>query len=129
MFTDMVGYTALMQEDEAVALAKRDKYAAVLHEQHAAAGGRIIQYLGDGSLSIFDSALDAVRCAVEVQRALSQDLEVPVRIGIHVGDVMVEPTGIIGDAVNIASRIESFGFPGGVTISDSVHDQPVSIHI
>jgi predicted ATPase len=123
MFTDMVGYTALMQEDEAVALAKRDKYAAVLHEQHAAAGGRIIQYLGDGSLSIFDSALDAVRCAVEAQRAFSRDLEVPVRIGIHVGDVMVEPTGIVGDAVNIASRIESFGFPGGVTISDSVHDQ------
>jgi predicted ATPase len=123
MFTDMVGFTALMQEDEALALAKRNKYAAVLHEQHDAGGGRIVQYLGDGSLSIFDSALDAVRCAVEAQRAFGRALEVPVRIGIHVGDVMVEPSGIVGDAVNIASRIESFGFPGGVTISDSVHDQ------
>jgi predicted ATPase len=123
MFTDMVGFTALMQEDEAAALARRDKYAAVLHEQHKATGGRIVQYLGDGSLSIFDSALDAVRCAVEAQRAFSQAPEVPVRIGIHAGEVMVEPTGIVGDAVNVASRIESFGFPGGVTVSDSVHDQ------
>ena len=123
MFTDMVGYTALMQQDEAVALAKRDRYAAVLKEQHSAAGGRIVQYLGDGSLSIFDSALEAVRCAVELQRALRRAPEVPVRIGIHVGDVLVEATGIVGDAVNIASRIESFGFPGGVTVSDSVHDQ------
>jgi hypothetical protein len=123
MFTDMVGYTALMQEDEAVAVAKRHRYATVLDEQHSASGGRIVQYLGDGSLSIFNSALDAVRCAVEAQRAFAEDLEVPVRIGIHLGEVIVESTGIIGDTVNIASRIESFGLPGSVMVSDSVHDQ------
>ena len=123
MFTDMVGFTALMQEDEAIAIAKRDRYAAVLRQEHAAAGGRIVQYLGDGSLSIFNSALDAVRCAAAAQRAFSHAVEVPVRIGIHVGEVIVEPTGIVGDAVNIASRIESFGYPGGVMVSESVHDQ------
>jgi predicted ATPase len=123
MFTDMVGFTALMQDDEALAIAKRDRYAAVLRQEHEAAGGRIVQHLGDGTLSIFNSALDAVRCAVAAQLAFGQAVQVPVRIGIHVGEVIVEPTGIVGDAVNIASRIESFGYPGGVVVSESVRDQ------
>jgi hypothetical protein len=61
--------------------------------------------------------------AIEIQKELRQPPDVPVRIGLHVGNVIVEPTGLIGDAVNIASRIESFGVPGGVLVSDSVHDQ------
>lgn len=123
MFTDIEGFTALMQADEELALAKRAKYVDVLTEQHKTFGGTIVQYFGDGSLSMFSNSVDAVACAVEVQRAFRMPLEVPVRIGIHVGNVVVEPTGIIGDAVNIASRIESFGFPGAVMISDSVEDQ------
>ena len=123
MFADMVGFTALMQEDEHLALQARAKYAGVLNAQHAAFGGRIVQYYGDGALTIFPNSLDAVRCAIEIQKELSQPPDVPARIGIHVGNVIVEPTGLIGDAVNIASRIESFGVPGGVLVSDSVHDQ------
>ena len=123
MFADMVGFTALMQEDEQLALQARARYASVLNGQHEAFGGRIVQYYGDGALTIFPNSLDAVRCAIEIQKELRRPPDVPVRIGIHVGNVIVEPTGLIGDAVNIASRIESFGVAGGVLVSDSVHDQ------
>jgi class 3 adenylate cyclase len=123
MFADMVGFTALMQENEQLGLETRAKYAEVLEAQHEAFAGRIVQYYGDGALTIFPNSVDAVLCAVEIQKEFSQPLEVPVRIGIHVGNVIIEPTGLLGDSVNIASRIESFGVPGGVLVSDSVHDQ------
>ncbi|MDP9235564.1 MAG: tetratricopeptide repeat protein [Actinomycetota bacterium] len=123
MFADIVGYTALMQEDEHLGLQTRAKYASVIEAQHEAFGGRIVQYYGDGALTMFPNSVDAVLCAIQIQKELSQPLEVSVRIGIHVGNVIVEPTGLIGDAVNIASRIESFAIPGGVLVSDSVHDQ------
>ncbi|MEP6665382.1 MAG: adenylate/guanylate cyclase domain-containing protein [Nocardioidaceae bacterium] len=123
MFTDMQGFTALMQSDEELALAKREKYKRILEEQHEAFDGTIVQFLGDGSLSTFPNSVDAVACAIAVQKAFREPLEVPVRIGIHVGNVIVEPTGVVGDAVNIASRIESFGSPGAVMVSDSVQDQ------
>ncbi|MDP9226886.1 MAG: tetratricopeptide repeat protein, partial [Actinomycetota bacterium] len=95
----------------------------VLEAQHEAFAGTIVQYYGDGALTIFPNSVDAVLCAIEIQKELGQPLVVPVRIGIHVGNVIVEPTGLIGDSVNVASRIESFGIPGGVLVSDSVHDQ------
>jgi predicted ATPase/class 3 adenylate cyclase len=123
MFTDIEGFTAMMQADEELALATRARYVDVLTEQHEAFGGTIVQYFGDGSLSIFPNSVDAVACAVAAQQAFRTPLEVPVRVGVHTGNVIVEPNGIIGDAVNIASRIESFGFPGAVMISDSVQDQ------
>ena len=123
MFTDIEGFTAAMQTDESAAMAGREKYVAVLEKQHRVFGGEIAQFFGDGALSRFANSTDAVDCAVAIQRDLRAVPEVPVRIGIHVGHVMVEPTGLIGDAVNIASRIESFGLPGAVLISDSVEDQ------
>ena len=123
MFTDMEGFTALMQSDEDLALVKRDRYTGVLEELHEVFGGTIVQFFGDGSLSTFPNSVDAVECAVAIQKAFQEPVEVPVRIGIHVGHVLVQPTGLVGDAVNIASRIESFGFPGAVMISDSVRDQ------
>jgi predicted ATPase/class 3 adenylate cyclase len=123
MFADIVGYTALMQEDEQLGIETRAKYLNVLETQHEAFGGTIVQYYGDGALTMFPNSVDAVRCAIEIQKGFRQPVTVPVRIGIHVGNVIVEPTGLIGDAVNIASRIESFGVPGGVLISDSVLDQ------
>ena len=123
MFTDIEGFTALMQSDEDLALAKRDKYRSVLEEKHEAFGGTIARLLGDGSLSTFSNSVDAVACAVAIQQAFREPLEVPVRIGIHVGNVMIDVMGVDGDAVNVASRIESFGFPGAVMVSDSVQDQ------
>lgn len=123
MFTDIEGFTASLQTDEHAAMAGRDKYVAVLEEHHQAFGGEIAQFFGDGALSRFSNSVDAVNCAVAIQKDLRAQPEVPVRIGIHVGHVMVEPTGLIGDAVNIASRIESFGLAGAVLVSDSVEDQ------
>jgi len=122
MFTDMVGYTALMQADERMALTKRDHYLGALESHHGAFGGTIVQRLGDGSMSMFPSSLAAVHAAVAIQRELAAD-EVPARIGVHVGEVIVEPERLTGDAVNIAARIESFAVPGGVMLSDSAYDQ------
>jgi class 3 adenylate cyclase len=122
MFTDVVGYTALMQADERRAVEKRDQYVAALEHQHEAAGGTIVQRLGDGSLSMFPSALAAVQAAVAMQRELAS-ADVPVRIGIHVGDVLIEPERLTGDAVNVAARVESFAIPGSVFVSDTVYEQ------
>ena len=122
MFTDMVGYTALMQTDERLALEKRDRYVRALENHHGAFGGRIVQRLGDGSMSMFPSSLAAVRAAVAIQRELSAQ-DVLVRIGVHVGEVIVEPERLTGEAVNIAARIESFAVAGGVMLSDSAYDQ------
>jgi len=122
MFTDMVGYTALMQTDERLALEKRDRYVRALENHHAACGGTIVQRLGDGSMSMFPSSLAAVHAAVAIQRELSAE-DVLVRIGVHVGEVIVEPERLTGEAVNIAARIESFAVAGGVMLSDSAYDQ------
>jgi predicted ATPase/class 3 adenylate cyclase len=121
-FTDMVGYTALLQADERVGVDKRDRYWAALDRQHEAFGGAIVQRLGDGSVSMFPSCLAAVHAAVAIQRELTAH-DVPVRIGIHQGEVIVEPERLTGDAVNIAARIESFAVPGGVMLSDSAFEQ------
>ena len=125
MFTDMVGYTALLQADERVGLGKRDRYWWALERQHAAFGGTIVQRLGDGSMSMFPTALAAVSAGVEIQRELLAQ-EVSARIGIHIGEVIVEPERLTGAAVNIASRIESFAVPGAVMLSDSAHEQVAS---
>ena len=122
MFTDMVGYTALLQADERLGLDKRDRYMSALESHHDAFGGTIVQRLGDGSMSMFPSSLAAVLAAVAIQQELAAQ-EVPVRIGVHVGEVVVEPERLTGVAVNIAARIESFAVPGGVMLSDSAYDQ------
>ena len=122
MFTDMVGYTALIQADERLGLDKRDRYMRALESHHDAFGGTIVQRLGDGSMSMFPSSLAAVLAAVAIQRELAAQ-DVPVRVGVHVGEVIVEPERLTGEAVNIAARIESFAEPGGVMLSDSVYDQ------
>jgi Adenylate and Guanylate cyclase catalytic domain len=122
MFSDMVGYTALMQADESAALDKRKRYWRALEAHHEAFGGTVVQRLGDGSMSMFSSSLAAVQAAVGIQCELSGQ-DVPVRLGIHVGEVIVEDERLTGEAVNIAARIESFAIPGGVMLSDSAHDQ------
>ncbi len=121
VFTDMVGYTALMHADEEQAVERRDRYWRAVDRQHQAFGGTIVQRLGDGSMSMFPSSLAAVQATVEIQRELAVS-EIPVRIGIHVGEVTLDRERLTGEAVNIASRIESFAVPGGVMLSDSAYD-------
>jgi TolB-like protein/class 3 adenylate cyclase/Tfp pilus assembly protein PilF len=123
MFTDMVGYTALLQEDERRARESRSRQRAVLEESIPRHDGRILEVHGDGTLSIFPSAVQAVHSAVEIQRKLAQEPRVPLRIGIHSGDVIHDEDGVFGDGVNVASRIQSLASPGGVLISAKVFDE------
>lgn len=123
LFADMTGYTALMQENEQLAREKRVRLKQVLESVIAAHHGKILQYYGDGSLSIFSSAIDSVRAAVALQYSLRQQPRVDIRIGIHTGDVMIEEETIYGDGVNLASRIESLAVPGSVFISEKVYDE------
>jgi LuxR family maltose regulon positive regulatory protein len=123
MFTDIVGYTALMQQNEKKAIQARNKHRSVFNSITKKYNGKILQYYGDGTLSIFDSAIEAVKCSIEMQLSLQKEPSIPVRIGIHSGDIIFNEEEIIGDSVNVASRIESLSIPGSVFISDKVYDE------
>ncbi len=123
MFADMVGYTRLMQEDEQHAKYLRDRQREVVDDCILKHRGHVMQYYGDGTLSMFGSALDAVNCAREIQLELKNEPKVPLRIGIHIGDVVYDDEGIYGDAVNIAARVQGLGTPGSVMISGKVFDE------
>ncbi len=123
MFTDMVGYTALMQENEQKAREKRDRHRAVLQESVREHQGKILQYYGDGTLIIFGSAIKAVNAAVDIQTELQIEPKIPLRVGIHTGDIVYSDDGIFGDGVNVASRIEGLSVSGSVLISEKVHDE------
>jgi len=112
-----------MQENEQRAKLLRDRQRRILQQIIPAYNGRIIQYYGDGSLSLFDSAIDAVLCSTEIQKALQKEPQVPLRIGIHTGDVVYDDEGAYGDSVNLASRIEALAAPGSVLVSDKVFDE------
>lgn len=122
MFTDIAGYTAMMQENEAKAVEIRTRHREVFERLHELHRGQIIQYYGDGTLSIFDSAVDAAACAVAMQLEFRKGVKVPLRIGIHTGDIMVSETEVIGDGVNVASRVESLAVPGSVLVSENLFD-------
>ncbi len=122
MFTDIVGYTSLMSSDEERALKilqlTRDTLRPIIKQFR----GEWIKEMGDGSLSSFTSALDAVSCALEIQQALKDNPDFNIRIGIHVGDVVISKKDVFGAGVNIASRIESLAAPGSTCISDTVYE-------
>jgi adenylate cyclase len=129
MFTDMVGYTAAAQVDEAATLALRREQENLIRPVLAAYRGREVKSTGDGFLVAFESALKAIECAIGIQRRLHEHNEetgvtpIRLRIGIHLGDVEEQGTDIFGDAVNIASRIEPAAEPGGICISGAVYEQ------
>jgi len=123
MFTDIFGFTSLMEKDEADAMEKKRVYKEVLHQFHKQYNGEIIKDMGDGSLSVFTNSVDAVWCAIEMQKALRAPMPIPVRMGIHTGNVLFQEGDVMGDAVNIASRMESFAVPGSVFISGKVFDE------
>ncbi|MBK7678124.1 MAG: adenylate/guanylate cyclase domain-containing protein [Chitinophagaceae bacterium] len=102
---------------------KHRRLKEVLETSVSACHGRILQYYGDGALSIFNSAIDGVNCAVKIQQALQQEPKVDLRIGIHTGDISIENETIYGDGVNLASRIESLAVPGFNFLFRKVFDE------
>ena len=128
---DISGYSRLMQLDE------EGTYARVMRQRRelieptlAEHDGKLINYAGDGFLAMFDSPVEAVRCAIVIQQSmvgrntsLPRDQWILYRIGVHLGDVIVEPDGVFGDGVNIAARLEGIATPGDLFISGGVYEQ------
>lgn len=123
MFSDMSGYTALMHQNEQSAKQKRRRLKEVLEKYVSDYNGNILQYYGDGALSIFNSAIDSVNCAIAIQQILLVEPKVDLRIGIHTGDISIEDETVYGDGVNLASRVESLAVPGSILISEKVFDE------
>jgi len=121
LFADIVGYTAIMQENEEEAVDKVNRFREALELIAEELNGKIIQYYGDGSLLLFNSATDAAEFAKLLQDELQNEPRIPVRVGIHMGDVLVHSGNIFGDVVNIASRIQSLAPVGGIYISEMVY--------
>ncbi len=130
MFTDMVGYTALGQRNEALSLALVSEQRKLIRPVLAGHNGKEVKTIGDGFLVVFPDALDAARCAYEIQR-IAREFNIPLpeekrlhlRIGIHLGDVVESEGDVSGDTVNVASRIESLAEDGGVCLTRQVYDQ------
>ncbi|RMZ49046.1 tetratricopeptide repeat protein [Candidatus Marinimicrobia bacterium PRS2] len=123
MFTDIVGYTAQMSKDEAVAISLLNKQESILKPLILEHNGTYVKSTGDGTLSHFNSAVDAATCAKRFQESIYDDKDLNVRVGVHLGDTIFEKGDIRGDGVNIASRLESMAVAGGVFVSKEVHDQ------
>ncbi len=130
MCADVVGYSRLMEADEANTLATLRRYRAAMTTLVERHDGRVVNTWGDAVIAEFSSVVEAVQCAVETQQEISgYNGDVPearrmrFRIGIHLGDVMVEGEDVYGDGVNIAARLQELAEPGGILISGPVYDQ------
>jgi len=125
MFVDIEGYTSLFQQNESAAIKQVNDHRNDLEETTQKYHGKIIQFYGDGSATVFDSVFDAVKSATELQ--LKSILErIPIRIGIHMGDIVFKDGDIFGDVVNVSSRIQSAGISGSILVSRKVVDELVN---
>jgi len=122
MFTDIVGYSAMMSKDEKLAMSILEKNREIHKTAIKNFKGEYIKEIGDGTLSIFQSSFDAVRCAIEIQKACCSESSLMVRIGIHLGDVIMKENDVFGDGVNVASRIEASAAPGSIYVSEKIYD-------
>jgi TolB-like protein/Tfp pilus assembly protein PilF len=130
MFTDVVGYSSITSQDENRALRMLDEHKGVLQSVFPRYGGRVVKTMGDAFLVEFASAVEAVNCAVELQKEIarfnsdrSPSDRVLIRIGIHVGDIVHSDGDVLGDAVNVAARVEPLAEPGGICVTRQVIDQ------
>ena len=121
MFTDVVGYTALTERDEAAAVRIREQHRELVKTLVGQFEGEVIDATGDESLSIFPSALRAVDCALALQGALRSYPDMRLRIGIHLGDVMRHNGEVVGEGVNLGARIRPLAEPGGICVSEPVY--------
>jgi class 3 adenylate cyclase len=130
MFTDMVGYTVLAQRNERLALRLLEEHRRFLRSIFPTHEGQEIKTMGDGFLVRFHSALGAVRCAIEIQKRLARQNatgkaggQFQLRIGIHLGEVVLREGDLFGEGVNLAARLEPMAEPGGICFSQQVFDQ------
>ena len=130
MFTDVVGFSTIMHKDESAAFKLLENHNKIVQPIVIKYNGTILKPQGDGYLMRFSSAVDAVRCGKDIQKEISiynkeinENENILLRIGIHLGDVILTENDIFGDGVNIASRIEPLADPGGICISQTVYDQ------
>ncbi len=123
IYADIVGYSSMMQENEEQALLKLQHFEEVLKIQSKKYDGEIIKAYGDGCLMLFSSAVSAIKCAISIQNKLREEPFVPLRIGIHVGEIVRKGHDIFGDGINIASRIESMGVANSILISSDIYFQ------
>ena len=123
MFSDVCGYTALMGRDEHRAIEVLAEHRELLRGLIPKFNGKMLNEAGDGVLMSFQSAVDAVNCARELQARRVEDPDLRVRIGIHIGDAVFAEGGAFGDGVNVASRIHALAAPGGICISERVYDE------
>ncbi len=123
LFTDIVGYTTMMQKDELKAVSVIKHYHEALDKSVATHRGEILNNYGDGSLCSFSSVLEALNCAIELQRKLQSEPAVPLRIGLHVGEIFFENGKVLGDGVNVASRIQSLGTSNSILLSSEINNK------
>jgi adenylate cyclase len=128
---DVAGYSRLMgQDEEGTHERLQAHFSELIHPKIAEHRGRVVKNTGDGLLAEFASVVDAVRCADAVQRGMAErnsttpvDRRIEFRVGINLGDVIVEGDDIFGDGVNVAARLEALADPGGICVSQIVRDQ------
>ena len=130
MFTDMVGYSALTQKNESLAIELLEEHRRLLRPLFSKHGGKEIEAIGDAFFVEFNSALEAVSCAIEIQKTLHErnskidpEKQIKIRIGLHIGDVVHIGKHVHGDGVNIAARLEPLSAPGGICLSEDVARQ------
>jgi class 3 adenylate cyclase len=126
MFTDIVGYTALMGNDEQKAFELLNKNRQIQKPIIEEYNGRWIKELGDGIMASFNTVSDAVNAAIKIQETCNAAKDFQLRIGIHLGEVVFENDDVFGDGVNIAARIQALATPGGIWISEPVHHNVVN---
>jgi class 3 adenylate cyclase len=130
MAADIVGYSRLIEQDEAGTLAAiRDLRREVIDPLLAQSNGRIVKLMGDGAIVEFGSVVDAVACAAAIQKKVAErqvelppDRRIVFRIGVNLGDVVVDGDDLLGDGVNVAARLEQLCEPGGVLVSGTAYD-------
>lgn len=123
LFTDIVGSTSMMQRDEHYAITVNKRYVSILKQFVVSHGGEILNDFGDGSLCCFPSVTRALRCALEMQQQFLLEPIVPLRIGLHIGEIIFDDGKVFGDGVNVASRVQSMGIANSILFSSEIYNK------